>query len=128
MEKSIIKFYTLCLTLLMSSFFVYGQQEQKQVSKEHFIVHKNSSNVDVDKLVAYLNTGYFNLDEYRFYDKRRIIQIEGTTATIELYSAKELLVLYGKEVSPSTIMPNTKFKEVSFALYPDGKGIKPQLK
>lgn len=127
MKKSIFKFYTICLTLIMSSFFVYGQTESTP-KKEHFIIHQNGASIDVDKLIAYLNTGYFNLDEYRFYDKRRIIQFEGTTATIELYSAKELLSLYGKEVSPFTIMPNAKYKEVIFALYPDGKGIKPQLK
>ena len=112
----------------MSSFFVYGQSESSIKSKEHFIIHQNGANIDVEKLTSYLNTGYFNLDEYRFYDKRRIIQFEGTTATIELYSAKELLEIYGKPVAESTIMSGTTFKDITFAIYPETKGIKPQLK
>jgi len=128
MEKSVINFYTICLTLFMSSFFVYGQSESSVKSKEHFIIHQNGANIDVEKLNSYLNTGFFNLDEYRFYDKRRVIQFEGTTATIELYSAKELLEIYEKPVAESTIMPGASFKEISFAIYPDTKGIKPQLK
>lgn len=128
MKNNLLKMYTICLTLFMSSFFVYGQSEPLTKSKEHYIIHQNGATIDVVKLTTYLNTGFFNLDEYRFYDKRRIIQFEGTTATIELYSAKELFDIYGKEVSPFTIMPNSEFKEVYFALYLDGKGIKPQLK
>jgi hypothetical protein len=128
MKNTITKIYTLCLTILLSGFFVYGQTETTVKSKEHYIIHQNGSKIDVEKLTSYLNTGFFNLDEFRFYDKRRIIEFEGTTATIELYSAKELFEIYGKHVAESTIMPGTTFKEITFAIYPETKGIKPQLK
>jgi hypothetical protein len=128
MKNTITKIYTLCLTMLLSGFFVYGQTETTVKSKEHYIIHQNGSKIDVEKLTSYLNTGFFNLDEFRFYDKRRIIEFEGTTATIELYSAKELFEIYGKHVAESTIMPGTTFKEITFAIYPETKGIKPQLK
>jgi hypothetical protein len=128
MKNNLLKIYSICLTLFMSSFFVYGQSEPSTKSKEHYIIHQNGAAIDVVKLTTYLNTGFFNLDEYRFYDKRRIIQFEGTTATIELYSAKELFEIYGKHVAESTIMPGAKFNEITFAIHAETKGIKPQLK
>ena len=128
MKYNLLKMYTICLTLFMSSFSVYGQSESSTRSKEHYIIHQNVASIYVVKLTTYLNTGFFNLDEYRFYDKRRIIQFEGTTATIELYSAKELLEIYGKPVAESTIMSGTTFRDITFSIYPETKGIKPQLK
>lgn len=128
MKNLSIKFSTICLTFLMSSFFVYGQVDSPPLSKEHFIFHKNGADIDVEKLTKYIYSGYFDLDPYRFYDKRRIIEIDHAGATIELYSAKELFDIYGKIVSDFTIMPGAPFKEIYFTVYPDSKGLKPQLK
>lgn len=112
------------LALLLGSFLF----AQTPVSKKHFIIHKNASDIDVEKYASAANSGFINLDAYRFYDKRRIINFTGTDATIELYSAKEMLEKYGKVIPAETIMPDQAFKEITFSITLDGKSFKPQLK
>lgn len=112
------------LALLLSSFLF----AQDPVSKEHFIIHKNTADIDVEKYAAAANSGFINLDAYRFYDQRRVINFTGTDATIELYSAKEMLEKYGKKVSRYTIMPGQNYPDITFSLTLDGKSFKPQLK
>lgn len=104
-------------------FFTAFAQESK---KEHFIIHSTDSSIDIDKFYfAVDNWGHIN--EYRFYEKRRTISFMDEGVTLELYSAKELLELYGKQISPVTIMPLDEYKEISFALTLDGKSLKPQI-
>jgi hypothetical protein len=115
----------LSLIAMLLSGFLFSQNEP---TKEHFIITKNSSDIDVEKYAAAANSGFINLDAYRFYDKRRVINFTGTDATIELYSAKEMKEKYGKIVPAETIMPGQDFKEITFSLTLDGKSFKPQLK
>ena len=102
-------------------------QTQAKVKKTHYIIHPDNPN---DNIAKYENAirNYGKLDEYRFYDRRRTIRFTNTTVSIELYSAKELLNLYNKKISPLTIMDGQKYRDVEFALTLEGDNIKPQLK
>jgi len=115
----------LSLIAMLLSGFLFAQNAP---TKEHFIITKNTSDIDVQKYADAANSGFINLDAYRFYDKRRVISFTGTDATIELYSAKEMETKYGKIVPAETIMPGQDFKEITFSLTLDGKSFKPQLK
>ena len=101
-------------------------QTQTKVKKIHFIIHTDNPN---DNIAKYENAiyNYGKLDEYRFYDRRRTIRFTNTTVSIELYSAKELLNLYNKKISPLTIKDGEKYRDIEFALTADGNNIKPQL-
>ena len=90
-----------------------------QTAKPHFIIH-TSATQDIPNYEYALKD--FDFDSYRFYDKRRIIKFTNSDATIELYSAKELLDIYGKPVSPFTLMDNKPKKEIEFYFFPsEGK-------
>jgi len=102
---------------------LFSQTEKK----EHFIIHANGADTNVIKYEEAL-VAYSQMDVFRFYDKRRVIQFVNSSITVELYSAKELLEKYGKEIPPHTIMPNQEYKEINFDLSMDGKAVKPQLK
>ena len=102
-------------------------QTQTKVKKIHFIIHTDNPNDNIAKYENAINN-YGKLDEFRFYSARRTIQFQNTTAWIELYSAKELLDLYGKKISPFTIKDGQKYQDIEFAFTMDGKNLKPQLK
>lgn len=95
--------------------------------KEHFIIHTNGALIDVAKHTEAISA-YSAIDQFRFYDKRRIIKFTESEATVELLSAKELLEKYGKQIPPQTIMPDQIYKEITFSISIDGKNIKPQIK
>jgi hypothetical protein len=59
---------------------------------------------------------FTTLDELRFLNQRRTILFEKDGITVELFSANELLEKYGKEISPLTIVPGSKFLPVKFQL------------
>lgn len=112
---------------LFTAFFVFLfiSLNAQNKSKEHFIIHKIDNSVNVEKYqLAAAEWG--KLDEFRFYDQRRTIYFTDMKASIELFSAKELYVMYGKEISPNTIKSND-FPLVTFDITMDGKGLKPQL-
>jgi len=102
-------------------------QTQPNAKKTHFIIHTDNPNDDIAKYEQAIIT-YGKLDQYRFYNTRRKILFQNSTVWVELYSAKELLDLYGKQISPFTIKDGQKYKEIEFAFTLDGKSIKPQFK
>jgi hypothetical protein len=69
----------------------------------------------------------FLLDEFRYYDKRRVVDFTDGKASIEIYSAKELLEAYEKEIAPGTIFDPTKARQITFDITLDGNTLKPQL-
>ncbi|MGZ3899259.1 MAG: hypothetical protein ACXVNM_12720 [Bacteroidia bacterium] len=93
--------------------------------KQHFIIHPVDNSTDVTKYEQAAES-YGQLDQYRFYDKRRTIYFTDSKATIELYSAKELLTIYGKEISPLTIKSEV-YTPITFDVSMDGKSLKPQI-
>jgi hypothetical protein len=96
----------------------YSQIFDNQISeKSSFIVYSNE-NLTVTQLNLYkLAVNDFpNLDELRFLDQRRIILFEKEGVSIELLSANELLLKYGKEIPENTIVPGSKYLPVRFQL------------
>lgn len=113
------------LKLLLALFLIVNIAFAQTPKKEHYIVHSTKPGVNLEKYYTALDN-WSHLDEYRFYDTRRVINFVDDGISVELYSAKELKQIYGKEIPPGTIMPQDKYMEVSFAVTLDGKGIKPQ--
>ena len=108
------------LTILL--FAAFTKSGNAQTAKPHFIIH-NPGNTDDNPNYEYALKD-FDFDSYRFYDKRRIIKFTNTDVTIELYSAKELLDIYQKPISPFTLMDNKPKKEIEFYFYPSQGKVK----
>jgi len=92
--------------------------ETSPKEKFSFIITSSNQNVTPSELNTYklAVNNFTTLDELRFLNQRRIIQFEKDGISIELMSANELLDKYGKEISPLTIMPGSKFLPVKFQL------------
>ena len=85
------------LLLLFCSFYGIAQQG---VNKTHYKI----INPDFEFTLNYEKAlSHLQVDGLRFMNERRQIAIEGTSIKVELYSAQELLIAYGKPISPLTI-------------------------
>ena len=92
-----MKKYLLITSLLLVGFFGIAQQRVNKASYQ--IINPN-----FDFILKYEKAlSHTQLDGLRFMNQRRQIPIEGTNVKIELYSAQELLINYGKTISPLTI-------------------------
>ena len=100
--------------LLVLSFNKLSAQTEKELKKTSFIIHCDAS-VNKQKYEDAADN-YGQLDQFRFYDKRRIVKFKNVNVSIELYSAKELLDKYKKLISPLTIKAGQKYKDVWFVL------------
>jgi len=101
------------LFLVLSGFFGVAQQ---QISKSHYQIINPAFEYTLNYEKALSHT---QLDGLRYLNSRRRINIEGTQISIELYSAKELLDVYGKLISPLTIQNPIEGQDVKFALSKD---------
>jgi hypothetical protein len=108
------------LTILL--FTAFSKTGIAQTAKPHFVIHNPGNAADNPNYEYALKD--FDFDSYRFYDKRRTIKFTNSDVTIELYSAKELLDIYGKPVSPFTLMDNKPKKEIEFYFYPSQGKVK----
>ena len=114
------------IRFLLIAFMLYASFINAQPSKkQHFIIHAVDKSINISKYEQAAEL-YGQLDKYRFYDKRRTIAFTDSKATIELYSAKELLDIYGKEISPLTVKGDN-YPLVTFDVSMDGKSLKPQI-
>jgi hypothetical protein len=102
-------------------FFVFSHNLSAQ-SKPHFVINNAGSPQAAADYAAAIKD--FDFDAYRFYDQRRTIKFAESNVTIELYSAKELLDLYGKPLSPLTLMNNKPTKLIEFIYFPADKKAK----
>lgn len=127
-----MRFVLLLILSFCISSNLFAQVQQKQninsdiISAIHLscIIYFNNGNND--SLVYYKAiASYDSFDQFRFYDKRRLIFFIDKNVSIELFSAKELNEKYGKRISPYTIKDGESFPEIEFAI--NESGIKPQL-
>ncbi len=81
--------------------------------KKHFIIHFYENNMDT---MAYHKAAYYfpRFEQYRFYNKRRIINFVNKKASIELFSAIELNILYGKRINQQVIKEGAIYPEIEF--------------
>ena len=112
------------VTLLLFVFLVKFNFSQNS-SKIHFIIHSLGKSTEITK---YQNVAdqCSDLDKYRLLNKRRVINFTDMKASIELFSAQELLDTYGKQIHPLTIKTET-YPSIIFDISMDGKSLKPQL-
>jgi len=71
----------------------------QMLAKPHFIFHFDSHVADTN---AYYKAAYYyasKFNQFRYYDKRRVISIGNGATTIELFSVKELRERYQKNIS-----------------------------
>jgi hypothetical protein len=101
-----------CSALL---FLVFIQQAAAQNAKPHYVVNNTANAQEAAQYTDLLKD--FDFDQYRFYDKRRTIHVLNSNITVDLYSAKELLDIYAKPVSPLTIMDNNPKDDIAFLMY-----------
>jgi hypothetical protein len=91
-----------------------------QNAKPHYIIQNGGSPEETLKYSNALKD--FDFEQYRFYNKRRIIKFTNSNATIELFSAKELLDLYQRPVHPFNIMNDIPTNDIEFLYFPtEGK-------
>lgn len=114
---------TLGLMLLFTCAF--GNISIGQTEKQHFILHFQDDKENADVYVHAIQE-FGSLDQYRFLNERRSIQFQNRKVSVELYSAEELKTLYGKRISPFTILEKSKATPIVFELSPQGL-IKVQL-
>jgi len=140
--SSKIKFTAVLILSFCFSNELFAQLQQKQntnseiisqesevvnsISAIHFSCNIYFNNKNIDSL-SYFKAiaNYDSFDQFRFYDKRRLIFFIDKNVSIELFSAKELNEKYGKRISPYTIKDGESFPEIEFAL--NETGIKPQI-
>jgi len=117
---------TMRILLILGLAFCVNLSKAQNTGKKHFIIHRIDQSADLSKYEQ-AASNWNQLDNYRFYDKRRTISFTDSKVTIELYSAKELLEMFGKQIAPGTIMDEKNIREIAFEITMDGKGLKPQF-
>ncbi len=105
------KIYFALIFLLLG----YCGLAQEKASKIHYRI----INEDLEFSLKYEKAlEHTSLDNLRYLDSRRQIQIEGTKISVELFSAKELLTSYGKPISPLTVKKSSVLEPIKFKLAP----------
>jgi hypothetical protein len=112
MNKNIL--FIVILTSLIFTSIVSAQNQQVTI-KKHYELSSTEANKDFTEFEQSINN-FGELDQFRFLNQRRTINFSGSNVSIELFSASELLTLFGKEISPLTIMPGTFYKPVDFMI------------
>jgi hypothetical protein len=113
-----ILFY-IVITLCLST---YSQAQTSDLSspKKHYSLVTSDKKISLAPFELALSAS--NLDQFRLYDQRRTIFFERNSVSVELFSAKELLENYGKQISPLTIQKDKDMIPVIFKLKEiDGK-------
>jgi hypothetical protein len=94
-----------------------GNKSFSQTTKAHFVILNGGSAENTERY--YNAVKNFDFEQYRFVDKRRVIKFTNTEVKIELFSARELLDLYHREIHPSNIKNNIADKEIEFYYFPE---------
>ena len=102
--------FHLLLSLLLLGCFGMAQQT---ITKSHYRIINDGFEASLKYEKALEHTF---LDDLRYLDTRRQIQIEGTQISIELFSAQELLANYGKPISPLTDRKSAVITPIKFKL------------
>lgn len=113
--------HKLIVLLLISGTTAFAQDK----AKSHYIIHNPDPNIPISAYQEAIEKK--DLDSFRFYDTRRTIKIADSQTTIEIFSAKELLDLYGKPISPFTIKDPSKATNIEFIFSPEYKAFKEKI-
>lgn len=107
------------LGILSLLFTLVEPVHAQESGKAHYVLKKEGFNANLGEIqTALSNRG--SLDNFRFANARRKIAISRTDVVVELFSAKELLDLYGKKRSARTLKDGKRQHEVLFLLTEEG--------
>jgi hypothetical protein len=95
-------------------------------NKPHYILNLNTSAANKQQAYIYALTQFARIEQFRFVEKRRTINLQGGDGSITLFSSQELFDLYGKRIRPQNIKQGQSYLEVEFLLGDSGL-IKEQL-
>jgi hypothetical protein len=108
------------LFLFLPLSFLFSQTlVHESVSKPHYKIY--TSDPSITSLTKYVEAAdnFILIDEFRFDLHRRILKFQHEEVFIELYSAQELLSLYGKIPAESTIRKGSSFYEIEVYITDD---------
>jgi hypothetical protein len=111
--------------VILFVFILLSSSLSAQKSKSHYLLHNPDPAIPAAVYEEAINKK--NFEEFRYVDARRTIKFSGSSASIELFSAKELLELYGKAIHPMNIKYPASAASIEFILYPEHKAIKEKL-
>lgn len=107
------------LGILSLLFTLVEPVHAQESGKAHYVLKTERGDANLGEIqTALSNRG--SLDNFRFANARRKIAISGTDVVVELFSAKELLDLYGKKRSARTLKDGKRQLEVVFLLTEEG--------
>jgi len=113
--KVIYMYYVICLGLFVLCNPISAQTNEKV----HYYLHADAGEADLEKYARAIDA-YGRLDMFRFIDSRRTISFAGTGVSVELCSASELKQMYGKAISPRTIVDAQQALSIEFVLTEGG--------
>lgn len=104
----------LIVGLILFAQLSFSQLSYENEQKPHFRIFTNDASVSsLEKFVSVCDE-YTDFDQFRLQSERRIIQFQFTEVYIELFSANELELTYGKLISPLTITHGQSYKPLEF--------------
>jgi hypothetical protein len=95
-------------------------------NKPHYILNLNISAANKQQVYINALTQFARIEQFRFVEKRRTINLQGGDGSITLFSSQELFDSYGKRIRPQNIKQGQPYLEVEFLLGDNGL-IKEQL-
>lgn len=108
--KKIAAFLLLICTLSWAN----AQLSHESTQKPHFRIFTNDPSVsNLEKYVS-VCAEYIDFDQFRLQSERRVLKFQFVEVYIELYSGDELVQLYGKPLSPLTILHGQSYRPVEF--------------
>lgn len=104
-----------------------NSQKIEDIPKKNFILFLNTNAKHKEQ--AYINAlnQYLRLENHRLISQRRTIELANNEGKIELFSANELLQLYGRNIRPQNLKDNAAIIEIELLLSEEGN-VKEQLK
>ena len=104
-----------------------NSQKIEDNPKKSFILYLNTNAKHKEQ--AYINAlnQYLRLENHRLISQRRTIELANNEGKIELFSANELLQLYGRNIRPQNLKDNAAIIEIELLLSEEGN-VKEQLK
>lgn len=114
----------LCAFMLFAFGQVFSQEEVPTPHMLGFKIESKDPNLDLSKYEK-AAMGYYYFDQFRFLDKRRVLNFQDGKATIVLYSANEMLKNTQKVISPLIIKDGAAYQEYILAITIKGNSVKP---
>lgn len=94
--------------------------------KPHFVLYLNENSKQFEEIYRKALNQFIRIESYRLINGRRTIQLANGIGRVELYSANELLSLYGRRIRPQNVNDASKLLDIELVFGENGT-IKEQL-